>query len=296
MGTKLGSKCHQFQAIKEYHEEVGLSISLLCQLLQVSRSGYYDWLDREPALLERENEWLMAEIQWAFALYNGIFGYRRVTIHINRYHQTHYSEKRIRRLMVLLGLKSHIRRAKGYSTQASYRNLEPNLLNQDFSAERRNEKWVTDVTHLFYGQSQKAYLSVIKDLYDGSIIAFQISQRNDTALVMDTFHQAVQANPHAMPLIHSDRGSAYTSGAYRQLTTEYGFTRSMSRTAQVLDNASMESFFGHFKCECYHLKHFPTYDALETAIEAYMSFYNERRFQSKLNNLTPLEFRYQAAA
>lgn len=94
--------------------------------------------------------------------------------------------------------------------------------------------------------SQKAYLSVIKDLYGGSIIAYQISQRNDTAMVMDTLHQAHQANPQAMPLIHSDRGSQYTSGEYRQVTTQHGFTRSMLRTAQVLDNTSIESFFGHF--------------------------------------------------
>ena len=262
----------------------------------MSRSGYYDWVNRAPSQHEQENEWLMAEIKWVFVLYNGIFGYRRIQIHINRYHQTHYSEKRIRRLMLLLDLKSHIRRAKGYSTQASYRNIEPNLLKQDFRANYRNEKWVTDVTHLFFGMSQKAYLSVIKDLYDGSIIAYQISQRNDTALVMATLHQAIQANPHAMPLIHSDRGSPYTSGEYRHVTTQHGFTRSMSRTAQVLDNASIESFFGHFKCECYHLNQFPTYQSLEQAIEDYMTFYNERRFQSKLNNLTPLEFRYQVAA
>lgn len=148
--------------------------------------------------------------------------------------------------MLLLDLKSHNRRAKGYSMQASYRHIEPNLLKQDFSAEHRNEKEVTDVTHLFFSMSQKAYLSVIKDLYGGSIIVYQISQRNDTAMVMDTLHQAHRANPQAMPLIHSDRGSQYTSGEYRQVTTQQGFTRSMSRTAQVLDNTSIESFFGHF--------------------------------------------------
>lgn len=217
-------------------------------------------------------------------------------MHINRYHGTTYSLKRIRRLMQLLGLKSHIRRGSGYSTQASYRNIEPNILNQNFKADRPNEKWVTDITHLFFGMSNKAYLSVIKDLYDGSIIAFKVGRRNDTALVMSTLEQAAQVAPYATPILHSDRGSQYTSREYRKFTTEQGYTRSMSRTGKVLDNASIESFFSHFKCECYHSEFFPTYESLVEAIEDYMRFYNEVRFQSKLNNLTPLEFRRQVAA
>lgn len=169
--------------------------------------------------------------------------------------------------MLLLDFKSHIRRAKGYNTQASYRNIEPNLLQQDFNAERRNAKWGTDVTH-FFGMSRKAYLSVIKDLYDSSNIAYQINhQRNDTTLVMDTLDQAIHTNPHAMPLIHSDRGSQYTSREYRQVTTQYDFTRSMSCTAQLLDTATIENFFGHFKGECYHVNPSLTYQPLEQANE-----------------------------
>lgn len=279
-----------------HHEETGCTITLLCNLLEVSRSGYYKWLNREETVLDQENAWLMAEIEWVFQLYEGIFGYRRVQIHINRYHSRNYSLKRIRRLMQLMGLKSHIRRAKGYSAQASYRNIEPNRLNREFSADRPNEKWVTDITHLFFGMSQKAYLSVIKDLYDGSIIAYQVSLKNDTVLVMDTLNQAIQVAPETGILIHSDRGSQYTSGEYRQFTTQQGYIRSMSRTGEVLDNAPIESFFSHFKCECYHLKKFLTYEKLVEAIDSYIRFYNETRFQSKLNNLTPLEFRNQVAA
>ena len=99
-----------------HHEETGCTITLLCNLLEVSRSGYYKWLNREETVLDQENAWLMAEIEWVFQLYEGIFGYRRVQIHINRYHSRNYSLKRIRRLMQLMGLKSHIRRAKGYCT------------------------------------------------------------------------------------------------------------------------------------------------------------------------------------
>jgi len=238
----------------------------------------------------------MEKIQLLFNLLNGILGYRRMTMFINRIYDKNYNPKRIRRLMLKLGLKSHIRRSNGYSTQTSYRNIEPNRLDRDFTAEAPNEKWVTDITHLHYGIGKKAYLSAIKDLYDGSIVAYHVSQRNDNPLVMETLKKAMEKNPEAEPLIHSDRGSQYTSKEYRQKTTQAGMTRSMSRTANCLDNASIESFFGHFKCEKYDLNTYSTYGKLTNDIHEYIQFYNEQRYQETLNSLTPLEFRYQAAA
>ncbi|SDL11542.1 IS3 family transposase, partial [Lacicoccus qingdaonensis] len=98
------------------------------------------------------------------------------------------------------------------------------------------------------------------------------------------------------PMIHSDRGSQYTSKAFRQITTEAGMTRSMSRLATCTDNAPMENFFGHFKCECYDLKMYHTFEALESDIEQYIEFYNHKRLQAQLNSLAPVEFRAQAAA
>lgn len=133
-------------------------------------------------------------------------------------------------------------------------------------------------------------------LYDESIVAYNVSRRNDNQLVMETLDKAIEANPKAEPLIHSDRGSQYTSKDYRRKTTKAGMTRSMSRTANCLDNASIESFFGHFKCEKYDLNTYLTYKSLTKDIDDYMKFYNEERYQETLNSLTPLEFRYQAAA
>jgi len=238
----------------------------------------------------------MEKIKKVFNKMDGTYGYRRVTTHINRKDDKNYNKKRIRRLMLEMGLKSHIRRSNGYSTQASYRNIEPNRLDRVFTADKPNEKWVTDVTHLHYGIGKKAYLSAIKDLYDGSIVAYCVSRRNDNPLVMDTLDKAIEANPEAEPLIHSDRGSQYTSKEYRRKTTQAGMTRSMSRTGNCIDNASIESFFGHFKCEKYDLNVYPTYKSLTDDIDEYINFYNNERFQETLNSLTPLEFRYQAAA
>ncbi|TFD95499.1 IS3 family transposase, partial [Jeotgalibacillus sp. R-1-5s-1] len=148
-------------------------------------------------------------------------------------------------------------------------------------ASQPNQKWVTDITHLHYGLGNKAYLSVIKDLYDGSVVAYKIGHFNNNALVMDTLKAAIEANPDATPLLHSDRGSQYTSKEYRYITTQAGITRSMSRVGKCIDNAPIESFFSHFKCERYELKQYKNYEELVNDIDQYMRFYNEERYQEK---------------
>lgn len=269
----------------------------MCKSLNVSRSGYYKWLTSEPTDRTKENEKLKKRIKELFYKYNGIYGYRRITSALNRESDSKtYNHKRVRRLMLEMGLKSHIRRSNGYCTRTSYVNIEENLLNREFYANQPNQKWVTDITHLHYGEGKKAYLSAIKDLYDGSIVAYKIGKWNNNALVMDTLKEAIEKNPEASTIIHSDRGSQYTSKKYRQITTEAGMTRSMSRVGKCIDNGPMESFFGHFKCESYALKEFKTYEALEQDIDRYMTFYNTERFQQTRNNLTPMECRSQVAA
>ncbi|KXT62378.1 Mobile element protein [Streptococcus gallolyticus] len=218
-----------------------------------------------------------------------------MTTFINRQLGTNYNKKRIRRLMRILGLSSVIRRVRHSCTKAGEQFYTENILNREFTASAPNQKWCTDVTYLQYGLGKKAYLSAIKDLYDGSIIAYEISHHNDNPLVMRTIKKALALNPSATPLIHSDRGSQYTSKEYRYIIRQSGLTQSMSRVGKCIDNAPMESFWGHFKTESYHLKKYKTYDELVTDVEAYIDFYNTQRYQAKRNNLTPLEFRNQVA-
>ena len=127
--------------------------------------------------------------------HNGILGYRRMTLFVNRKLETNYNKKRIRRLMHILGLRSIIRRAKGYCTKTSFVNVEDNILNRNFTATAPNQKWCTDVTFLKYGFSCKAYLSAIKDLYDGSIVAYVVGQFKYNELVLETLRKAQKANP-----------------------------------------------------------------------------------------------------
>ena len=129
-----------------------------------------------------------------------IYGYRRMTIELNRRTNQHYNHKRIRRIMGKLGLRSIIRRPRRGCTVARDGYYEPNRLNRNFTASFRNEKWVTDVTYLQYGNGQKAYLSAVKDLYTGEIISHVVSKRNDNPLVMTTLKKAFLANRGAQPL------------------------------------------------------------------------------------------------
>lgn len=147
---------------------------------------------------------------------------------------------------------------------------------------------------LTYDNGQKAYLSAIKDLYDGTIISYKISRKNDLSLVIDTLRVAKQIQPLAKPLLHSDRGSQYTSKAYLRYTTELGYTRSMSRVGKCIDNAPMESFWGHFKEEWYDLQDYASFGDLKESIDEFIYFYNHERYQERLSGLSPLEFRTQA--
>ena len=269
----------KFQVIHDYSQEHDdATITKLCDLLKVSRSGYYKWLHHEETESEKINQGLLTIIQELHAKYQGILGYHRMTLFVNHTHGTNYNKKRIRRRMLILGISSIIRRSRGYCTKTSFINIEENILNRDFMAESPNQKWCTDVTFL------------------QSVIAYHISKHNDNPLVMENLRKAMEANPDATPLIHSDRGSQYTSREYRMVTTQYQMIRSMSRVGKCIDNAPIESFFGHFKTECYDLKKYKTFEELVADIDDYIYFYNNERCQERNNGLAPLEMRNKAVA
>ncbi len=166
-----------------------------------------------------------------------------------------------------------------------------NKINRDFIADRPNQKWFTDVSYLFYGNHQKAYISAIIDRYDMSIVSYVIGKCNDNQLVVDTINQAMSKNRGATPIIHSDRGFQYTSNIYHQLKETYGFDVSMSRAGKCLDNQPIESFWGTLKTEYYYRKQFHSFEALKEGINDYIDFYQTKRYVPKFEGLTPLEYR-----
>ena len=156
----------------------------------------------------------------------------------------------------------------------------PNLLNRNFTADRPNQKWVTDISYIRTGQGF-LYLSVIRDLYDNSIVAYKTGTEQNNNLVL------LQ--------LHSDQGFQYTSQAYFKLTQEYGITPSMSRRGNPYDNALAENFFSILKTECIYRQKIPTFEEARSLIDDFIFFYNHQRIQTK-TKLTPLELRCQFVA
>lgn len=226
---------------------------------------------------------------------SGIFGYRRLTMHLNRELKSNLNQKRIYRLMKIIGMQSVIRRKKKRYTKSNPQHVAENVLNRDFTAKTPNEKWLTDITEFKCGNGQKAYLSAILDLYDRSIIAYVLGTSNNNPLVLKTLDQALQTNPGAKPLLHSDRGFQYTSITFKAKTEDVGITQSMSRVGKCIDNGPMEGFWGILKCEKYYLNHYATFQGLSQAIDEYIEFYNFRRLQKRLNGQSPMEYRALAA-
>lgn len=226
---------------------------------------------------------------------DGIYGYRRMMLNINRTFNQNYNHKRIYRLMKISRLQSIIRRKKTAYKRSTPQQVVENVLNREFRAEKPNEKWVTDVTEFKYGSSKKAYLSAILDLYDGTIVSYVLGHSNNNNLVFKTLDQALELLDGEHPLIHSDRGFQYTSHGFKRKIDKAEMTQSMSRVGRCIDNGPMESFWGTLKCEKYYLHKYETFGELSDAINEYIHFYNHDRYQKRLNGLSPMEYRAKAA-
>ena len=222
---------------------------------------------------------------------NGILGYRQMTIKLNREHRLNINHKRIYRLMKILNLKSVCRKKRRTYIKSTPEITAKNILDRQFESNRFGEKWLTDVTEMKYGLGSKAYLSAILDLGDKSIVSFVISRFNNNELVFKTFDIAHKEHPDKKPIFHSDRGFQYTSTGFKKKLDNAGITQSMSRVSRCIDNGPMEAFWGMLKSEMYYLKKFNTYSELETAIEEYINYYNNHRYQKRLKCMTPMEYR-----
>ena len=286
-------------AIQYLNKTEKYPIEKLCIKLHICRSAYYKWLKREPSEHQKTNEQLVEWIKELYEEQDGILGYRQMTITVNREHKTNYNKKRIYRLMQILHLKSVCRKKKYDYIKSTPEITAENVLNREFYADAPNEKWLTDVTEFKYyvnGETRKLYLSAILDLYDRRIVSYKIGSSNNNMLVFDTFDDAVLNNPDAHPLFHSDRGFQYTSKTFHQKLMAAGMRQSMSRVGRCIDNGPMEGYWGILKSEMYYLKRFTSQAELTKAIENYILFYNTKRYQLKLNCMTPMEFHAAAAA
>jgi transposase InsO family protein len=265
----------------------------MCNIISAARSAYYKWLNRTESESDKENKEILNTMIQLYNEVQGIYGYRRMKLNINRILGKRYNYKRIYRLMRSINMKSVIRRKRKNYIPSTPQITASNMLNRDFHSDKPNQKWLTDVTEFKLTNGTKAYLSAIFDLHDNSIISYVLGKSNNNVLVFETFDKAVAFNPDAKPLFHSDRGFQYTSKSFKNKLNQIGATQSMSRVSRCIDNGPMEGFWGILKSEMYYLRKFHNFDELQVSIDAYIDFYNTKRLQEKLNGLTPLEYRSQ---
>ena len=260
----------------------------MCRFFRVSRSGYYGYVSRME--IPAKDIPLVEKIRECQDKCGKTYGYRRVHIWLER-NGIHHNPKTILRVMQKYNLLSVIRRRR-YRKYGEHLHRYPNLLNRNFKADRPNQKWVTDISYIHTKQGV-LYLSVIRDLFDNSIIEYKMGTEQNVNLVLSTIKAAKRKEKVTAEVqLHSDQGFQYTSQAYFKLTQSYGITPSMSRRGNPYDNALAENFFSILKTECIYRMKLKTYEEARKLIDEYIYFYNNERIQLK-TKLTPLEKRCQ---
>ena len=263
-----------------YRHRTEYPVSVMCKFFEVSRSGYYAFVHR----LDRpEKDAALAEViaqqqEHSFHTY----GYRRMCLWLKSQNIFH-NPKTVLRIMKKYNLLSEIRRRRKWKQMGQQAHRYENLLHREFHADQPNSKWVTDISYIHTRQGV-LYLSMIRDLYDNSIVAYKTGTEQTVNLVLDTIHLAMKQEEKKVAAelqLHSDQGAQYASQAYFELTQTYGITPSMSRRGNPYDNAMAENFFSILKTECIYRHKPATFSEANEMIDRYIHFYNHERIQLK---------------
>ena len=280
-------------------QEVAFPVQAMCQLLGVSRSGYYAWKERPEAPVDAAEVAVSAEIAAAHKRSRGTYGSPRVHREL-RARGILISRKRVERLMREKGLQGAQKRRFRCTTDSRHSlPIAPNALNRNFDPEQINRVWAGDVTYIATEEGW-LYLAVILDLCSRRVVGWSVSANNDTALASEALRRALLARRPSVGLLHhTDRGSPYAALAYTSILRQYGIVASMSRAGDCYDNAVVESFFGTLKAELVGDSVYPSRAVAAAMISDYIeNFYNTQRRHSHLQYLSPIEFelRSQTAA
>ena len=275
-----------------HHHRKEYPVSVMCKFFEVSRSGYYDFVKRQGES-ERDAD-LAKEIQLCQKITDKTYGYRRVWLWLE-HKKIHRNPKTVLRVMKKYGLLSEIRRRRKWVNLGQQVHKYENLLARQFRADRPNTKWVTDISYI-HTKEGILYLSMIRDLYDNSIVAYKTASRQTVNLVLDTIRLAMKKEKKSVAAelqLHSDQGFQYTSQGYFNLTQSYGITPSMSSKGNPYDNAIAENFFSILKTECIYRHKPKTLKEADDLIDRYIHFYNYERIQTK-TGVAPLTLRHSA--
>lgn len=269
-------------------------VRVQCAVLEVTPSGYYAWKKNPLSRRAEKDAKLRPIIQRTFETYKGIYGSPRITVEVNA--QGHRANhKQVERLMQAMGLNARPPKRHVVTTNSKHGDpISPDLLQQHFTAEKPNEKWVGDITYIETSEGW-LYLATVLDLYSRKIVGWAFSDSLSTPVVSDALTMAVQQRkPTGALIFHSDRGCQYASAAYRTALTLANITPSMSRKGCCYDNAVAESFFHSLKTEWVRGRCYATRATAQLSIFSYIeTFYNRVRRHSTINYLSPNDYESQ---
>lgn len=275
-------------------------VALMCQLLKVSRSGYYDSVDRPLSKRAQRTKKIHESVRQVFNENYAIYGPAKVTEALAKHEELESAcRNTVARAMRDLDLKSRVSKAFTPTTTKSdpAHRPAPNVLDRDFSAERPNQKWVTDITYLPTGQGW-VYLATVLDLFSRKIVGWSMSDSLATPLVSDALRKAIEKrSPKRGELLHhSDRGCQYTSDSYQRTLKTLGIECSMSRRGDCYDNAVAERFFWSLKHEWTRHKTYANIEDARLSVFKYIDvFYNRQRLHQSLGYKTPEAFEAEYA-
>ena len=269
-------------------------VGMMCRVFEVSLSGFHAWRRRPLSARAQEDARLEVEIRAAHQRTRETCGPERLQRDLAD-HGVQVGVHRIRRIRKQLGLHCKQRRRFKKTTDSNHDlPWAPNLLEQNFAMEKPNLAWVSDITYIPTDEGW-LYLAGLKDLFNGELVGYAMSERMTKNLVMQALFRAVASKrPPAGLILHSDRGSQYCSHEYQKFVAQFGMQSSMSGRGNCYDNAPMESFWGTLKNELVHHCHYATRRQAKEAITEFIEvFYNRQRKQARLGYLSPAAFMQQ---
>ena len=290
---------YKFKIIYEMTQKENnlLTVSMLCEIAHVSRSGYYNWVNSEDMRIKKENkdkkdfEIILQAYQYRGYNKGARSIYMRL-IHMNP--PIVMNVKKIRRLMKKYNLFCPIRKANPYRRMAKAlktNNVADNILNREFKEHGPRMVLLTDITYIPY-HNTKCYLSVILDAFTKEILSYVLSESLEVDFVLETVNQLIEKHGRSLStktLVHSDQGCHYTSYSFIQILKDKKLRQSMSRRGNCWDNAPQESFFGHMKDEI-NLSKCRIFNDVKTIINDWIDYYNNERYQWNLAKLSPVEY------
>lgn len=268
-------------------------IGLLTEIAKIPRSTYYYYSKQFDNPVDKDSD-IKAAIRKAYDNSKGRYGYRRITLEL-RNRGIIVNHKKVQRLMRKMGIFCRVRMKKYNSFKGEVGRIAPNLLERDFKADKPNEKWATDVTE-FALFGIKLYLSPIIDLFNGEVVAYNLSRHPNLMQITDMLNKAFAKIPDNTNLIlHSDQGWQYQHKNYQQMLKDKGIRQSMSRKGNCLDNACAENFFSLLKTELLYLQEFISVEHFIAELHEYIAWYNEKRIKLRLNGMSPTQYRLSVA-